>query len=298
MSWDLATRCSAIAMTVVLVWLLGSGRSWVGLVISFGLTHYLLSFYYAASRIRGLVASPALALPLVSLGLLLTVVYFLKFPLEIYFGIHHACNEGYLRRYHRQAEGTADPQLPALRTLFHLAAYLCILRHDAHVSQMPEAWLWLFLAVSGLLYARQVGIGNQQQGLARLKDTSVEWLMLAAVGLSFLVEITFLQMVMYHFVLWTIVPIPMLRAAGAHKLVEYALLSVATLGLFSVLTISQLGSSIVPLSALFSQFYFWSYVHITTSFALSAAHPDWVVQLFRLPQPQSRVVVSEKPNID
>ncbi len=287
LSWDLVTRCSAIAMTVVLVWLLGSGRSWVGLVISFGLTHYLLSFYYAASRMRGLVASPALALPLVSLGLLLTVVYFLKFPLEIYFGIHHACNEGYLRRYHRQAKDTPDPQLPALSTLFHLAAYLCILRHDAYVSQVPEAWLWLFLAVSGLLYARQVSIGNQQQqGLARLKGTSVEWLMLAAVGVSLLVEITFLQMVMYHFVLWTIVPIPMLRAAGTHKLVEYALLSVATLSLFVVLTISQLGASVVPFSALFSQFYFWSYVHITTSFALSAAHPDWIVQLFRQPQTQ------------
>jgi hypothetical protein len=282
LSWDLTTRCCAIALTVILVWLLGSGKIWVGLVISFGLMHYMLSFYYAASRIRGLVVSPAMALPLVSLGLLLTVVYFLKFPLEIYFGIHHACNEGYLRRYHRQAKDKTDPQLPALRTLFHLAAYLCILRHDAYVGQVPETWLWLFLVVSGLLYARQLGIFNQQlQGLARLRDSSVEWLMLAAVGLSLLVEISFLQMVMYHFVLWTIVPIPILRAAGTHKLVEYALLSVGTLGLFVVLTISQLGSSIVPMSLLFSQFYFWSYVHITASFALSSAHPDWIQQLFR-----------------
>lgn len=287
MSWDLTTRCSAIAITIALVWLLGSGRNWVGLVISFGLTHYLLSFYYAASRIRGLATSPALALPLVSLGLLLTIVYFLKFPLEIYFGVHHAFNEGYLRRYHRQTEGPADPQLPALRSLFHLAGYLCILRHDAYVGQLPEAWLWLFLAVSGLLYVRQLGMANQQtNGLARFKDSLVEWIMLAVVGLSLVVNITFLQMVMYHFVLWTIVPIPVIRAAGTHKLVEYALLSVATLSLFMVLTISQLGSSFVPMSSLYTQFYFWSYVHITTSFALSAAHPDWIVQLFRLPQPE------------
>jgi len=127
LSRDLATRCGAIAITVVLIWLLGSGRYWVGLVISFGLAHYLLSFYYAAGRMRGLVASPMLPLPLVSLVLLLLDVYFLKFPLEIYFGIHHACNEGYLRRYLYQATGTADPQLPAFRKLFHLAAYLCIL---------------------------------------------------------------------------------------------------------------------------------------------------------------------------
>ncbi|MGB7451574.1 MAG: hypothetical protein WBM36_05560 [Lysobacterales bacterium] len=288
MSWDLATRCSAIAITVVLVWLLGSDRYWVGLVISFGLAHYLLSFYYAAGRMRGLVVSPTLALPLVSLGLLLLVVYFLEFPLQIYFGIHHACNEGYLRHYHRQANGIADSQLPAFRTLFHLAAYLCILRHDAYVGQVPEIWLWLFLAVSGLLYARQLLIANQSlQGLSRLRDSSVEWLVLGVIGLSLLVKITFLQMVMYHFVLWTIVPIPVLRAAGTHKLTEYALLSVGTLGLFAALTISQLGSNLVPLSAVYSQFFFWSYVHITASFALSAAHPDWIVQLFRLPQTQS-----------
>lgn len=288
MSWDLATRCSAIAITVALVWLLGSDRYWVGLVISFGLAHYLLSFYYATGRMRGLVVNPTLALPLISLGLLLLVVYFLKFPLPIYFGIHHACNEGYLRRYHRQTNGTADPQLPAFRTLFHLAAYLCILRHDAYVGQVPEGWLWLFLTLSGLLYARQLLIANQSlQGLSRLKDSSVEWLMLAVVGLSLLVKITFLQMVMYHFVLWTIVPIPVLRAAGTHKLIEYALLSVGSLGLFAALTISQLGSGLVPLSSVYSQFYFWSYVHITASFALSAAHPDWIVQLFRPPQAQS-----------
>jgi hypothetical protein len=235
LSWDLTTRCSAIAITGVLVWLLGSDRYWVGLVISFGLAHYLLSFYYAAGRMRGLVVSPTLALPLVSLGLLLVVVYFLKFPLEIYFGIHHACNEGYLRRYHRQADGTADPQL---------------------------------------------------QGLSRLRDSSVEWLVLAVVGLSLLVKISFLQMVMYHFVLWTIIPVPVLRAAGTHKLIEYALLSFGTLDLFAALTITQLGSNLVPLSAVYSQFYFWSYVHITASFALSAAHPDWIVQLFRVPQAQ------------
>jgi len=287
LSWDLTTRCSAIAITGVLVWLLGSDRYWVGLVISFGLAHYLLSFYYAAGRMRGLVVSPTLALPLVSLGLLLVVVYFLKFPLEIYFGIHHACNEGYLRRYHRQADGTADPQLPAFRTLFHLAAYLCILRHDAYVGQVPDVWLWLFLTGSGLLYARQLLIANQQlQGLSRLRDSSVEWLVLAVVGLSLLVKISFLQMVMYHFVLWTIIPVPVLRAAGTHKLIEYALLSVGTLGLFAALTITQLGSNLVPLSAVYSQFYFWSYVHITASFALSAAHPDWIVQLFRVPQAQ------------
>ena len=288
MSWDLTTRCSAIVITIALASLLGSGRYWIGLVISFGLAHYLLSFYYAAGRMRGLVVNPTLALPLISLGLLLLVVYFLKFPLPIYFGIHHACNEGYLRRYHRQANGTADPQLPAFRTLFHLAAYLCILRHDAYVGQVPEGWLWLFLTLSGLLYARQLLIANQSlQGLSRLKDSSVEWLMLAVVGLSLLVKITFLQMVMYHFVLWTIVPIPVLRAAGTHKLIEYALLSVGSLGIFAALTISQLGSGLVPLSSVYSQFYFWSYVHITASFALSAAHPDWIVQLFRPPQAQS-----------
>lgn len=287
-NWDLITRCSAIAITITLVVVLGSGRNWLSLVISFGFAHYLLAFYYATGRMRDLFSSPAFVLPLVSLGLFLLVVYFLRFPLEIYFGIHHACNEGYLRRYHRQAGDDADPRLPAFRTLFHMAAYLCILRHDAYVSQVPEIWLWLFLIVSALLYLRQVSIGKAQgQGLSRLKDSSVELLTLAVIGLSMFYKVTFLQMVMYHFVLWTIVPIPMLRAGGSHKLIEYAFLSVAAIGLFIALTFSQLGSNLMPMSAIYSQFYFWSYVHITASFALSSAHPDWIVQLFRVPQQQS-----------
>lgn len=285
LSWDATSRCTAIAITIALAWLLGSGNTWIGLVISFGLAHYLLSFYYAAGRMRGLATSPALILPLVSLGVLLAVVYFLKFPLEIYFGIHHACNEGYLRRFHRQGDAVVSAQLPAFRTLFHLAAYLCILRHDPTVAQVPEVWLWLFLALSGFLFMRQLGTENRdQKGLAKLRGSSVEWLMLAVVGLSFVVEISFLQMVMYHFVLWTIVPIPLIRSRGTHKLIEYFMISIATLGLFAALTISQLGSSLVPLSSVYSQFYFWSYVHITASFALSAAHPDWIVRLFRAPQ--------------
>lgn len=284
LNWDLKARLASVVVTVAFVWFLGSGNYFVGLVIAFGLAHYLLSFYYAAGRMRGLMVSPALGLPLISLSLLMVVVYFLKFPLEIYFGIHHACNEGYLRRFHRQGNDETDPQLPALATLFHLAGYLFILRHDAYVGQIPEPWLWIVLIASALIYFRQLRISNHQlQGWSRLKGSSVEWLMLAMICLSLVVKITFLQMVMYHFVLWTIVPIPMFRAVGTHKLIEYALLSLAALGLFGALTLSQLGSNLVPLSSLYSQFYFWSYVHITASFALSSAHPDWIVKLFRVP---------------
>ncbi len=280
---DLGSRLLAIALTVAMALVLQDWNLWIGFVISFGFAHYLLSFWYARKRIGALARDRDLAVPLLGLGTLLLLVVFLRFPLEIYFGIHHACNEAYLRR-----RGPADEdrtgRLAAARGLLHLAAYLCILRDDTRVSVIPEPALWglLVLSLGVLLHqavddARKAGDGFA----AALRDLSVEWLMLAVVLASFLVEITFLQLVLYHFVLWTIVPVRILRQQGGGAMVEYSVLTVGALALFLALALLQAAGERADLGFWYAQFLLWSYVHITTSFALSAAHPAWIVKLFR-----------------
>jgi len=276
----------SILLTALLIIIIDDHSSWTALVISFGFTHYLLSFYYASGRIKTLLSSTSLRLPLVSLGLLLLVIYHLEFPLVIFFGLHHAFNEGYLRQYQHRNTDSGDSQLPAFRTLFHIAAYFCILRHEPYVNELPEIILWLTLAISSWLYLNALRIENNKQGLwEAVKESSIEILFLLLVLVSFWINITFLQMVLYHFVLWTLVPIPVLKQQGSFKLAEYGLFTVAGLLLFLSLTMSYLFSEMWTLSFMLSQFYIWSYVHIASSFALSSAHPNWLVQLFRADQP-------------
>lgn len=286
MNWDLSCRIASVAITALLVVLIADYSQWVSLVIGFGFAHYLLSFYYARAGIKTILASPTMQLPLASLAALLGVIYFLDFPLEIYFGVHHACNEAYLKRRASGVRSDSCGQLNAARALLQLAAYFCILRHDPMVGQLPVGFLGVFLGIAFTIYLVQLRAARPQSRdtLAwMLKESGVESIALLVVGLSFFVEITFLQIVMFHFILWTVVPLPAMRQKGANQLAEYGLLTAGALLFFIVLTMSQLFSSYFSLSFFYSQFIIWSYIHITTSFALSSAHPQWIVQLFRAP---------------
>ena len=291
MNWDVGGRAASIAITAALAMLITSYNQWVTLVIGFGFAHYLLSFYYARAGIRTSLRNPLMFLPLVSLGALLAMVYFLQFPLEIYFGLHHACNEGYLRQNNSPVARNNARQLAATRALFHLAAYLCILRSDPMISRLPEPFLWSFLLLAIVLYLNQLRVTHPEANTGAswvLKQSGVELVVLLLLGLSFFTQITFLQVVMYHFVLWTIMPVRVMKHQGTGQLAEYGLLTVGTLLFFIVLITNQFFSNALNLSFYYSQFILWSYIHITTSFALSSAHPQWIVGLFREPAPITR----------
>lgn len=258
---------------------------WLAAVIGLGFTHYALSFYYARSRITALATNPASALPVLSLGGLFCVVYFLEFPLEVYFGIHHAFNEAYLKRYGEKS-GAAQESMAPYRCLLHLAAYFCVLRNDTHLSQFPAGLLWGFIAVSCVLYGLKAKASQVDRRFnALVTDHCVEVSLLVAVAVSCFVEINFLQVVMYHFVLWTLLPLPMMRRRGGGHLEQYLLLTGATLALiFGALLLVPAGKLSAVLVVALSQFYLWSYLHISASMALSSAHPNWIVKLFALPE--------------
>ena len=68
---------------------------------------------------------------------------------------------------------------------------------------------------------------------------------------------------------------------------EYVALTIGSLIGFFVLATTKLASDVLDMAFWYGQFYFWSYVHIATSLALSKAHPTWVVRLFQ-PQAEAR----------
>ena len=63
-----------------------------------GFTHYLLALRYSGAQMRQLLATPSQVLSLLGLVLVTATLYETDFPLFLYFGLHHALNEAYLRR--------------------------------------------------------------------------------------------------------------------------------------------------------------------------------------------------------
>jgi hypothetical protein len=89
------------------------------------------------------------------------------------------------------------------------------------------------------------------------------------------------KVVLFHFVLWTFLPVGRIRSRGRGALAGYVALSTAAV--VSFLSLSPLGVSGIRLGvATFTlQFFVCSYAHILLSFALSDADPDWAVRFFR-----------------
>jgi hypothetical protein len=279
-SWDFNCRLLSVLITLALVAVVPQYSYWLALLIGLGFTHYALSFYYARSRIRELGTSSNHLIPLVGLAGLFALFYLLEFPLEVYFGLHHAFNEAYLKRGNQESKGNTE--IAAQRCLLHLAVYFCILRGDAHLTQIPQWLTWGFALFAIFVYGRQV------QTLAREKGAAIAWSqhsielgLIAVLALSLLFKITFFQIVFYHFILWTLLPLPMMKQKGDGALQQYLMLTAAGLLLyFGVLIVFAPNQFSAVLVLMLSQFYLWSYIHITASMALSTAHPRWIVNLF------------------
>jgi hypothetical protein len=255
--------------------------AFIAATYSLGFAHYLLALRYSAGPLRQVADAPLQLLSLLGLALLGVALYQLDFPLFLYFGLHHALNEAYLRR-----GAGASPALPsavnAPAAAFHALAYLVVLRWSPELAGIQPRWIWLGFAAATALFARALWPLRASIAARQLPALGApEIAAVALVLLSLVVRVTFLHLVFYHFVLWAVLPVDRIRARGPAALGEYGALSVATLGLF--LLISPLGPAPIRIgTARFTElFLVASYLHITLSFALSDAHPRWAVRWFR-----------------
>src|SRR5262245_25088742 len=92
----LLIRIISIGIVVGLVQLCSIQVSWLSLVYSLGLAHYLPSLVYSKRQFIELTQQPNILVPIFSLVILGTGLYFSRFPLFIYFALHHALNEAYI----------------------------------------------------------------------------------------------------------------------------------------------------------------------------------------------------------
>ena len=273
-------RCVSLALTAAICGASSDApRTFVWGTYSLGFAHYFLALRYSTRQIGQAIATGPRRLFLLALVLLGVALYADGVALVAYFGLHHALNEAYLRRP-AAAEELPRASLQAAGAAFHAVIYAAVLRGDPGFAWVAWWWAGPTLVATGALVVRAARQETAAGG--RLLDlcASEAAALLLLVG-SLFVRVAFLEVVLYHFILWTLLPVDKMRRRGRGALAEYVGLSA---GLVTVaLVLSPLGPGPTPTAtAAFSQqFLFWSYAHITLSFALSDAHPAWMTRLFR-----------------
>jgi hypothetical protein len=282
-------RIIGIALVVCMVKLLPSLRTFNALTYSLGLAHYTAAILYSRGPVeRAWSATGPRTLLLGTLAVSL-LAWRHGLPLVLLFAFHHAFNEVYVldrlsppERSDRAAPG-ALARLRAAGVLFNLALFLAVLRRHEDVAFAPPAVWFVATAVTGVFFVWALFAVHRTMTLSTLIDRcGLEMMGLGFLALSFAIEITFLEIVAYHFFTWLMYPLPTLARRGRVRATRFLLLSAGlTLGF---LMFSRIGMWRSP--SFITWFLVGSYVHIVTSVAVSDAHPAWIRRWFG-PRPKS-----------
>lgn len=257
---------------------------WLIAVYIFAFSHYLIGALYSRKLIATLLASPKAYLPLGLLCLTGWFAYRESFSLLLYFGLHHALSEAYLKQRFFNLEISREwlSHLQASSFWLHLSGFFLLVRHDPTLYKahyLKPALLIFAFALSYYLYRLWCDRAMLKQ-ISVFKLFGSEMVLLGLLLVSFFYSITFLQVVFYHFTLWAL--LPYLRAGSPNAMRPLAFYTLLTLGSLAVIT--YYSPYYVPISSRYHLFEDWfillSYAHITLSFAISNANPAWLNRLF------------------
>jgi hypothetical protein len=292
-------RVAAIAITVVLMLLLPWDRTsgydeggYLSLVLSLGFAHYAASFIYARRQIRALGKSAFSWVALAALVAGSVALYVFPKNQELwliaYFGIHHVCNEVYLS--HR-ALGADFEQVKRLRVFgmaLNLALYTAILAREQLVSFfIGTTPIAIVTIVTAIAYCVELARTARQVDRSKWANLLSLELLGSGVGiavLAFGLQLRFIDIVLYHFVFWALYPATRIAAAqGSSALTRYLGLNAVLLAISLALSPVGFWQYSLTGSLFLESFYFFSYFHISASFAVSDQHPSWIIRLFRAP---------------
>lgn len=278
----------AVLATVLIFSLDLRSSTWLSLVFALGFVHYLLGLLYARRQTIQVLAQPHSRIPAVLVLGLGAALYYQNVPLYIYFAIHHAFNEVYVRDpLHAHLDGAARRRTTAV--VFHASAYMLILT----AQKLPAPALILVASIvvgSFAAYMLDLVRIRAKLGWAGLADLcTIEIVIIALVPIAFFYQFQFIEVVLYHFLFWAVYPLVRMlerRGGGVGPVAGYLGLTLGALAVFWFISPAGSPHYKVPVELYYDQFVFWSYVHITLSFALSRAHPDWITRWFS-PRPET-----------
>lgn len=294
-------RIVSIATVLLVAVQSPNDTTWVALVYGFGFAHYLMALIYSKRQLTALASQPLGLVTLLSLVVCGAGLYYVQFPLLVFFALHHAFNEAYILKHTIQSDNHAVRALRVSAVLLHLCLYFFLLRHTptigfvdlsvvyASISRgadgagMVKTKLLLagLMCSYGLFFYYLYRIRSCLNLRTFIENSALELLALVAIAASFYVNVNPHQIILYHCVFWSLFPVPKIWAAASRELTVY--LGLTTLCTTFFLFLSPLSVAKHGLSAFVfqEQFKLWSYIHLTASFALSNAHPDWITGLFR-----------------
>jgi hypothetical protein len=268
---------------------------WQSAVTSIGFGHYLLSVWYARGRLSGLGRELGTALPTLGAVIGGSLMYLVGLPLIVYFAAHHVCNEAYITA--SISDGLAQNRRRRLRAMaiaLHFVLYFTLLRSEfatlfirrgyiASAADMLQPSVYVFIPLM-LTYAGYfVAVFRARKDLDRrslLELSVVEIAGIALLAVSFVTPIRFLDVVCYHFVFWWFFPASKLAKRGRAAVVQYAAWMMTLVGATFLLSPAVLPDYPFKESMYLRQFLLWSHIHITSSFFLSNAHPEWIRRWF------------------
>jgi hypothetical protein len=223
-------------------------------------------------------------------------LYLARFPLFVYFAAHHVCNEVYIT-------SNVSDCLPvdrrrrfrAMAVMLHALLYFTLLRGDvaellarrgmiasAHELELLTPYLTVLLL---LAYAGYFGalfrLRQELRARALLELSVFEIAGLVLLAISFVTPVRFLDVVCYHFVFWWFYPASKLALKGPGAVLKYAAwMAALVMGTF-ILSPAVIPDYPLRNSVYMQQFVLWSNIHITSSFFLSNAHPEWIRKWFQ-----------------
>jgi len=271
----------SILCVAAIMQLFPTRAGWISVMASSTFSHYILAVLYAKRQVRELGTHPRFLLPLAAVAVIGTSAYLSGFPIVIYFGLHHVFNEIYIvDRARGGGDGPVDRNLRTAALICHLFIYFTIVRDHNHMRWIADSALFTGLAASFCVYVFLL-VRALPTLSAVLRRSSIQLVGLIMVGVSFFVEIEFLNIVLYHVVFWVFYPLTKMVGHGSRPIIRYLSGTVGITALF--LLISPMSNVPFRLTAneFNHQLVLWAFVHITLSLALSTAHPTWITRWFQ-----------------
>jgi hypothetical protein len=257
---------------------------------SLALSHYALSLVYSRERLGALAAQRSAWPWLAAMALAIAALWGSEASLVFYFGVHHVLNEVYMldRVTQRRDDGRVR-RLRGAGLLLHALLYLVVLRQATGLAELSPAWLLGPLAAGYGVYG--VALLGARSALSRrelVDHAGFELFALLVVAASFFHRVSVLEVATYHFLYWVFYPAFALARRGGGGIARYALITLAVTGLVYLFSPAGFVEPHFSKRTYRELFEFFSYFHITLSFALSDANPRFVTARFaarRAPAP-------------
>jgi hypothetical protein len=276
-------RLAAIAITALLAIAVRDSIAWQSAVLSIGFGHYLLSVWYARSKLAIVATHWSTAVPMAAAVVIGSVLYIGRFPLIIYFAAHHVFNEVYLTG--EKLKGLNANQVRLYRATaipLQTFLYFYLLRSELNIRYLQDSVLLAALVVTYVCYLMLLLSLRKSIAVRSLLElASFEIAGFVVLAASFITPIRFLDVVCYHFVFWWFYPATKMAARGMGVVLTYAVQMTILIGIAFLLSPAGLiGDYPFRNSVYMQQFILWSHIHITSSFFLSSAHPAWITRWF------------------